>query len=152
MKPATAILLTSLSCSTISCGQTSAPGKADPSLTYEVVLKDPAKYAGRRVTWAGKQALDETTGDAAGKMQERLGFLLVPSYKFELFGVIGEKRPEETDPAKELSRTPGDPGIRKVTGTVSKNTTDFRKSDGTVIKAPVLTDAIVDAPDSETKK
>jgi len=116
------------------------------------VSKDPAKYAGKRVTWTDQKFLDETTSDAAGKMQERLGFLLVPSYKFEVFGVIGEKSPEETEPAKELSRTSGDPGIRKVTGTVSKNTTDFRRSDGTVIKAPVLTDAIIDAPESDTKK
>jgi len=155
MKPAAAVLLTSLLCATVSCGQTSAPTKADPSLTYEVVSKNPAKYAGKRVTWTGTNIYSETTSDATGKnVQERMAFSVrTKEDGIHVFGVIGEKRPQETEAAQKLSHTSVDPNIRKVTGTVSKKITEFRNQpDGTLITAVVLTDAVVDAPDPEPKK
>ena len=148
------VLLTPLLCATMACGQASAPGMVDLTLTYEIVSKAPAKYAGKRVTWTGTNIFKETTSDATGKkVQERIGFLVrTKEAGIHLFGVIGEKRPQETEAAEKLSRTSGDPGIRKVTGTISGKTTEFRNQPGgTLIIAPVLVDAIVDAPVPESK-
>jgi hypothetical protein len=162
MKPAAAVLVTSVLCTIASCGQTSAPGeKAAPSLTYQVVSKNPAGYAGKRVTWTGTQFVTETDTDSSKKVSEvRIGFK-VESGKdgIDMFAVIGKKNPEMTEAAQKLANAhvnaEGRTGFGarfKVTGTISKMTHYFRFPNGEFIEAPVLTNAIIDAPDSQTKK
>lgn len=156
MKPAAAVFLTSLLCATISCGQTSARRKVDPSLTYEVVSKNPAKYAGKRVAWTGKKIFNETTHAPSGAVETEYAFMIMSGGGVQIFGVRTNKGPAEppnTEAAEKLYRAPGDAGIRKVIGTVSKETAAFpNAADRTVLKGPLLTDAVFDAPDAETKK
>jgi len=76
-----------------------------------------------------------------------------------MFAVIGKKNPEMTEAAQKLANAhvnaEGRTGFGarfKVTGTISKMTHYFRFPNGEFIEAPVLTNAIIDAPDSQTKK
>ena len=118
--------------------------------------KEPAKYVGKRVAWTGKKMFNKTTYAPSGAMESEYAFMIMSGVGVQIFGVRTNKGPAEppnTEAADKLYRTPGDPEIRKVIGTVSKETAEFVNSaDGTVLKGPLLTDAVFDAPDAETKK
>ena len=128
-------------------------GDKKGSPAYSDVQKDAKKYLGQKVTWVGSQATYSSTTDEKGKTIGSYIYLwqdergkIVADHPF----VFSDKNLKRTAAATKADNTPGDPGIRIVSGTV-KGIQEVAFSNGRKVQAPILEEVTIDGPPSKNK-
>lgn len=136
--------------------------KAAAPVSYADVQRNMKAAIGKRVVWVGKEMESKIMRDAQGKIVEksRTYLLQAPSPADEDFTrslnlfVVDDITAQRTAAASKLDETSGDPGIRKLSGTISKLTTvkyyiDSSQREG---QFPFISNVTIDAPDATAKK
>jgi hypothetical protein len=109
-------------------------------LTYQAVRADPAKYAGKSVTWVGAVASSTITADAI------INFWQVDGEGEGFVFATNQDDETRTASAEAHGKIQFD-FTRTVTGTISKKLVEFKQG-GEVIMVPLLTKVVVDVPDT----
>jgi hypothetical protein len=141
-----------------SCGTTtSAQEKRSSPVSYGEVKKDPKGSVGKTIVWVGKAMEWKTTTDGTGKTRDTETYYIEPpppSIDDYQWFVVDVTSPTKTALAEKLSRTSGDPGIRKISGTISGSetiTVNVNRSPRQ-IQVPVVSSVTIDGPDQTATK
>lgn len=128
---------------------TTASKAAD--VPYETIAKDPSKFAGTKVSWVGTYMSGRISQDKNGKAIERTTYVLEPradlAQKWRFFAV-DTLAAVQTEAVKKLGSTPGDKGLRKISGKISKAAEEITVRIGSESKkmsVPLIVDATIDA-------